>query len=270
MSIASRLVVVLAVAACGRSETRATREPAPTQPPVVVSVAQDAAVASPIALATRQLITVIVPNWNDTTAEIRLWKRDADRWVADGSAWQAVVGKSGTGWGAGLHGQGPPPGRAGPTKREGDGKSPAGVFALGGSFGYGANAPATTGLPYQQVDPSWKCVDDPKSAHYNTILDQRTTKPDWTSAEEMRRSDELYTWVVDIAHNATRVPGAGSCIFFHVWGGPGSSTVGCTAMDERKLTDLMSKLTPGAKPALVLLPRAEYDALATAWQLPRN
>jgi len=230
--------------------------------------ARAASLASPIAATAKQLITVVVPDWDATSAEIRLWHRDSAGWEPAGDSWQGVIGRTGAAWGAGLHGAGPPTGRSGPTKREGDGKSPAGVFSLGGSYGYGATRPGSAGFAYQQVDPSWKCVDDPKSTHYNKILDQRTTKPDWNSAEEMKRSDELYTWVIDIAHNAARVPGAGSCIFFHVWGGPGSATVGCTAMDASKLTAMMSKLDPAESPTLVLLPRTEYDALAAAWALP--
>ena len=93
-------------------------------------------------------------------------------------------------------------------------------------------------------------------------------RADWSSAEEMRRGDDLYTWVVEVAHNPTRTGGDGSCIFLHVWSGPASSTVGCTAMAEDRLAALLSSLSPTAAPAFVLLPRAEYDALAPAWKLP--
>ena len=82
----------------------------------------------------------------------------------------------------------------------------------------------------------------------------------------MRRPDDLYTWVIDIAHNPDRTPGAGSCIFLHVWSGPGSATVGCTAMAEPALATLLASLDAHA--VYVLLPSAEYNALAAAWQLP--
>ena len=82
----------------------------------------------------------------------------------------------------------------------------------------------------------------------------------------MRRSDDLYRWVVDVGHNPTRTPAAGSCIFIHLWGGPDAPTVGCTAMDEPHLTRLLAALAPDA--VYVLLPRAEYTALARAWALP--
>jgi len=255
------IALACALAACGRSEPRAGREP--LAPAEVVA-------PSPLPAATTQLVTVIVDDWDATAAELRLWTRERATWKPAGPAWRGVIGRTGAAWGVGLHGAGAPAGRPGPIKHEGDGKSPAGVFALVGSYGYAAQPPPGATLPYTQVDASWKCVDDPRSAHYNRILDQRTTPPDWTSAEDMRRSDALYTWVVDIAHNAARSPGAGSCIFLHVWSGPGSSTVGCTAMDEPALAKLIGALAPAATPALVLLPRADYEALAPAWSLPRE
>ena len=157
-----------------------------------------------------------------------------------------------------------PAGRGGPTKREGDGKSPAGLFALRGAFGY-AKA-ATSSLPYQPVELGWECVDDPKSRHYNAILDRRTTEPDWQSAEQMRRRDDLYEWGIDVAHNPRATPGAGSCIFLHVWRGVGSATVGCTAMDKQTLRTLIGKVDTEA--VYLLLPKPEYDALAATWGLP--
>jgi D-alanyl-D-alanine dipeptidase len=214
----------------------------------------------------KELVTATVDDWGATRATLRRWRRAGARWEPDGAPWPGVVGKSGAAWGVGLHGAGAPAGRAGPVKREGDGKSPAGAFALRGSYGYAKAPPAGTRFAYVQLDERWRCVDDPESAQYDRILDRTTVTPDWKSAEEMRRTDDLYTWVLEVAHNPARVPGAGSCIFLHVWRDERSVTVGCTAMDERRLSQLISTLDPSA--VLVLLPRAEYAALAAAWALP--
>jgi D-alanyl-D-alanine dipeptidase len=114
-------------------------------------------------------------------------------------------------------------------------------------------------------------VDDPASARYNELVylaagDSAT----WTSAEDMRRGDEAYRWGVVVEHNSgwAREPGAGSCIFLHVWSGPTSSTVGCTAMDLDRLVGLMRWLDPLRAPVLVQLPRAVYDRLRAEWELP--
>lgn len=212
-----------------------------------------------------QLVVGVLDGWDATTVELQVWTRDGDGWKKQGDAWPAVIGSAGAGWGDGLHGTGAPDGRKGPVKHEGDKKSPAGVFAVRGAFGYASKADAKIG--YTAVDAKWQCVDDAKSAHYTQILDKsKVAKVDWTSAEEMRRDDALYTWVIDLAHNAGAVPGDGSCIFFHVWSGPKSTTVGCTAMAKPKIEALLGELQPGA--AYVLLTKSDYAELRSAWKLP--
>jgi D-alanyl-D-alanine dipeptidase len=249
-----RTALVLALVACSHSDDPVARSPAP--PPAVLPA------------GTTQLLVAVVPDWTATTAELRLWQRDGAGWRRIGDAWPAVVGANGTGWGAGLHGTGAPAGRPGPVKREGDNKSPAGVFAIGDAFGYAAAPPAGTQLRYTTVDDDWKCVDDPASSHYATVLDRKGVRVDWKSAEDMRRKDALYTWVIDVAHNPARKPGDGSCIFLHVWTGADGATSGCTAMAEPAMAKLVAAIDPSRAPMFVLLPRAEYDALTSAWGLP--
>jgi hypothetical protein len=53
-----------------------------------------------------------------------------------------------------------------------------------------------------------------------------------------------------------------------VWGGKDTTTVGCTAMEEPRLAALLAQLDPTDQPLFILLPRAEYTALAAAWGLP--
>jgi L,D-peptidoglycan transpeptidase YkuD (ErfK/YbiS/YcfS/YnhG family) len=242
--------------ACGHDDRTSTVQTAP------------AAIAgtSVIPSTASQLITVIVPSWSSVAGELRLWQREPSGWRLLKGPWPAVIGNAGTGWGAGLHGPSAPADRGGPTKIEGDAKSPAGAFAIGSAFGY-ATKPPRTALSYQAVDEHWHCVDDPRSRHYNQIVNDRTTSADWTSAEVMRGSHPFYAWVIELAHNPARVPDAGSCIFLHVWGGPASTTLGCTAIEEPRLVELLAALQPDA--VFVLLPREDYEALAPLWRLPR-
>jgi D-alanyl-D-alanine dipeptidase len=233
-----------------------------------VSGSGSASASEPIPADSTQLLVGVIDDWSSMHATLRLFTRAArGAWQPAGPAWHAIIGKTGAAWGAGLHGAGAPPGHHGPIKHEGDGASPAGAFALGGSYGYAPSA--TTHLPYQQTDASWQCVDDATSSHYDQVLDRSAiAAPDWKSAEQMRRDDVLYTWVVDVGHNPARTPGAGSCIFLHVWRAPDVPTVGCTAMPEPALLALLATLDPAAHPVFVLLPRAEYAALSPAWHLP--
>ncbi|NNF59312.1 MAG: hypothetical protein HKN04_13840, partial [Rhodothermaceae bacterium] len=154
----------------------------------------------------------------------------------------------------------------GPVKQEGDGRAPAGVFALTETFGY-AEA-ADTGLPYIATNASVECVDDSASRYYNRVLARDSVAVDWTSHEEMRRRDDLYRLGVIVAHNAEAEPGGGSCIFLHVWRGPGSTPSGCTAMRSEAMDAVAAWLHGEARPVLVQLPQAEYARYRAAWMLP--
>ncbi len=255
--------LLLLIAACSRRDSA----------PVVVALPTPDAGAAPavrVPDSSLQLVTATVPAWDATTAELRLWTRpsSASPWLPAGPAWPATVGRTGIAWGRGLHGDGAPAGRDGPLKREGDGRSPAGLFAIGPAFGYAATPPAGARMPYTPVDASWNCVDDPASAFYNRVLDARTVTPDWKSAEDMRRADPLYAWVIEVRHNPSATPGGGSCIFLHVWADPTDTTVGCTAMEEPRLAALIAALDPASSPVFAQLTHADYDAVATTWGLP--
>jgi len=225
--------------------------------------------ATPILATSTQLITAVPADWTATTATLQLWHRaPGEAWTAVGESWLAVIGATGSAWGIGQHGDAPPFGHTGPRKHEGDKKSPAGAFAMRDAYGYATVPPEGTRLPYTPSDDNTKCVDDPASLHYASIVNKASLQVDWHSAEDMHRKDALYTWVLDVAHNPSRVPGEGSCIFLHVWKDADSPTVGCTAMAEPRLRKLLAQLDPSQNPTFVLLPRAEYTSLAAAWGLP--
>lgn len=233
--------------------------------------AADAAVASasPIPADTRELIVAIPPSWDARTATLSLWRREpGGAWQRDGAPWPAITGVSGVAWGRGRHGDGAPAGQGGGVKREGDGKTPAGVFELGGAYGVAVAPPAGARLAYQPTSPRWRCIDDAASSHYNQLLDDTGVKVDWKSAEDLVRADPQYTWLVDVRHNPGAFPNGGSCIFLHVWRRPTAVTVGCTAMAEADLVTLIAAIDPAAHPLYVLLPADAYAALAGPWGLP--
>jgi len=135
--------------------------------------------------------------------------------------------------------------------------------------GYARTAPAGTRMPYRQATATLRCVDDPRSLHYNRLADAAGAKKDWSSAEDMRLADDRYRLLVWVGHNdAPIVPGGGSCIFLHLRLGPDSTTSGCTAFEPEPMERLLRWLDPVARPVLVQLPEAEYRARATEWGLP--
>ena len=229
-----------------------------------------AAAPDPVLAGVRQVVVVTTDGWDAVDATLERYERDgADQpWRPVGGPVRAAVGRTGLAWGAGLHPSSPV---AGPEKREGDGKAPAGVFRLSSAFGYApAEEASWIRMPYVQADESVECVDDSSSRFYNRRVDRDTIPaPDWTSHEELRRRDGLYEWGVWVDHNSDPPrPQRGSCIFLHVWGGPGVATSGCTAFAEPHVRALLAWLDPRAQPVLVQLPREAYRDRRGAWGLP--
>jgi D-alanyl-D-alanine dipeptidase len=124
-------------------------------------------------------------------------------------------------------------------------------------------------MPYIPLTPSIECVDDPTSHFYNRIVDRASVSTDWNSSEKMASAGAAYRWGAVIDHNANAVPNVGSCVFMHIWAGPGQGTAGCTAMPQDQFEPILAWLNPAAKPILVQLPVAQYDKLKKPWHLPK-
>lgn len=189
-----------------------------------------------------QTLVVVTPEWAATWGMAALYRGDTLVWgpVA------VHVGHAGLGWGVGTH-SAPDPSDPAPRKKEGDGRSPAGVFRVGR-------------LWTRETAARLHCVDDPAAADYGRVVPLTPGEaPPWRSAEAMA----MYRVVVEVRHNPQRAPGQGSCIFLHDGAAP---TVGCTAMAPHALDALLTRLAPGDR--LVQLPAAVYGAKAKAWGLP--
>ena len=246
----------------------------PRLPALLAALALSASVArAQVPRDARQLVVVTTSTWTATAGTMQRYERAraGGAWRRVGGAVPIVVGRSGLGWGRGLHGDGSAELArfGGPDKREGDGRAPAGVFRLTEAFAY---APTATGLPLRIADADLECVDDPASARYNEVI-ARPDAPDYASHEEMRRGDDLYRKGVVVAHNDTtgpagRLAGRGSCIFLHQWAGADDTTSGCTAMAARPLDTLVGWLDAARAPVLVQLPADAHRALRRAWRLP--
>jgi L,D-peptidoglycan transpeptidase YkuD (ErfK/YbiS/YcfS/YnhG family) len=209
-----------------------------------------------------QMVMVTTADWSASAATVRRFERVAAEapWVAVGKAMPALLGERGLAWGMGLHAM---PRDAVTRKREGDRRSPAGVFRITEAFG-AAGKIAGLNLPAWTLTPTLEAVDDPASRFYNRIVDRaKIAQPDWRSAERMGELPDYALGFV-IAQNPRRVPGAGSCIFFHLWSGKRRGTAGCTVLRERDLTVLVRWLDAARAPVLVQLPEAEVPRAISA------
>lgn len=217
----------------------------------------------------RQLVLVTTAGWNANHGTLRTFARDGDGWREVHAAAPVTIGKNGAGWGLGLNA----PQHDGPLKREGDNRSPAGVFRIGEAFGYAAHA--VTALPYRALTATDYCMDVSGAAQYNRIVDANVVGAGAVkgSSEPMRRDlhangDQRYRLGFVIEHNAQAAPQGGSCIFAHLWKSPSDTTAGCTAMTPAVMRSLLAWLKPQQHPVFVLLPQAEYERLRADWKLP--
>ena len=206
--------------------------------------------------AARQLIVVETAEWSASQAVVRRFER-----VAAGGAWKevakaepALVGRNGLAWGRGLHAV--PAGAV--QKREGDGCAPAGIFRLGTAF----VQPGETWdslWPCVRLGPGHEAVDDVASRYYNQLVERgKVRKVDWRSSEKMLATP-AYAMGVWVEHNAACVPGAGSCIYLHLWLGERQGTAGCTVLRKEALHALSGWLDAARHPVLVQLPQAEME-----------
>jgi len=218
-----------------------------------------------IPVQARQLLVVTSPDWTSPTARLQRWRRTDGGWIAVGGLVPVRLGRTGLGWGRGLDpASGRTPGE--PVKREGDERAPAGVFELGPAFGELPRYTDGTRLSLRVTTRALRCVDDPASALYNQLTESPSG---YESAEVMARGDLQYSIGVFVAHNPAPLrPGAGSCIFLHVWAAPESATVGCTAMAIEAMAQLVGWLDERERPLLVQLPDEVYRARREAWKLP--
>ena len=100
-------------------------------------------------------------------------------------------------------------------------------------------------------------------------MDEAQVKKDWSSAEDMRRPDDLYRLLVWVGHNDAPVEAPkGSCIFLHLRAAPTATTEGCTAFDTVPMETLLRWLDPAKRPVLVQLPVQSYRGLVGPWGLP--
>lgn len=182
-----------------------------------------------------------------------LLEKEDDEWQQAGSGFPCVFGKNG--WARGMKEFELDDDLA--LKKEGDQKTPMGLFTLRTAYGYASRKEASfSKMPYLAVNKYIKAVDDPASRFYNQIVDERLIEnKDWNSAEDMKREDDLYKWGVVINYNTSNIDRqAGSCIYLHLWQDEKSGTAGCTALAEDNFIKILEWLDPEKRPCIIQSP----------------
>jgi len=127
-------------------------------------------------------------------------------------------------------------------KREGDGATPRGVFRLRRLWWRADREPRpVTQLPVRRIAPDDAWNEDPADRRYNQPVKLKRG----STADRLRRDDQLYDFIIEIDHNARpRVAGRGSAVFIHVAKSGLAPSAGCVAMPKPRLRRLLEKLGP--------------------------
>lgn len=139
-------------------------------------------------------------------------------------------------------------------KKEGDGKTPSGVYRFTMAFGIKPD-PGSGSLPYHQVASGDFWVDDSDSAHYNQLVTSQTKK-DWTSAEDLSKGAPYYNYALVLDYNTAQTPGKGSAIFLHCTkSSSDTGSAGCIRIPESKVIELIENVDEDTK--IVIAPDAK-------------
>jgi L,D-peptidoglycan transpeptidase YkuD (ErfK/YbiS/YcfS/YnhG family) len=224
MLSAAHIAAVALAAACPASPANGLRSPPPA--------------------ATRQLITVQAATTRTTYATARIWRRSAACWTPVGGPYPARVGWNGL--------------RA--SRREGDGTTPIGTFALSSTM-YGIAANPGVRFRYVRLRCGDWWVEDPRSAAYNTFqrIGCGVAPPFRVTTPDMSKSRRAYVHLAVVEFNMHPVvPGRGSGIFLHAQ--TGGSTNGCISLRRADLVRVLRWLAPSPAPYIAIGTPASFRA----------
>ena len=125
--------------------------------------------------------------------------------------------------------------------KEGDEKTPVGIFSLTSAFGIKDNPGAR--MDYVKIHPNLYWCGDEHA--YNRLIDIRET-PHECLGEHLIEFAPHYHYGFFTDFNRECVYGRGSAIFFHC-SGPKPYTGGCVAVAEENMVFLLQRTEPGAK-----------------------
>lgn len=132
-------------------------------------------------------------------------------------------------------------------KKEGDLKTPIGLFNLGIVFGTHKKEELSLNsqIEYYQINKNFFWVDDPNSKYYNNLVDITKVEKDWISAENLLDNKKPYEYAIEIKSNPKNIPGKGSAIFIHCKNK--NYTKGCISIEKDKMKELLASIDKNTK-----------------------
>lgn len=169
----------------------------------------------------------VVAGVGQTTAWVSMHEKDASGNWHELMSTPGFIGKSGLG-----------------KTREGDAKTPTGVFRFNRAFGIAPDPGCA--ISYTQVDENiyWS-GDGRPGMKYNQMVDIREL-PDLRKddSEHIVDYNPAYTYCLNISYNENCTPGLGSAIFLHCFRVDRPYTGGCIALPADKMRLVMQQVRP--------------------------
>lgn len=129
--------------------------------------------------------------------------------------------------------------------KEGDGKTPIGIYSITKLFGLNSN-PGTK-LSYHQLTGSeYWCGDK----FYNQWVDEKYTDHSGCNKkidEHLASYPVVYDYVAALNYNPGNIYGAGSAIFVHCQRRPGALTGGCVAIPKAQMIEFMRSINTSTR-----------------------
>lgn len=174
---------------------------------------------------------ILVNHIKSFEAEVTVCKKQDHTWKQAWGPFPAVVGKRGIA----------PVGE----KKEGDMRTPAGLYPVGDAFG---SEPLALKMDFKYITADDKFIDDVSHSGYNTWVKGNTNAKSYESM-----LIDVYRIGAVVNYNMNPViPGAGSAIFIHLWRSIHSGTHGCIAMEESHLLKLLHWLDKEKHPYIFI------------------
>lgn len=142
-------------------------------------------------------------------------------------------------------------------KKEGDLKTPSGLYPIPFVFGYKKDINTKMNFVVVGKNHVWVC--DSLSEEYNKlIVDVDGKYKNNQKNEKLFRPDVLNKYAIAIGYNMNPiVRGKGSAIFMHVQRYTNHKTAGCISMPEQKIADLIKWLDPHKFPYIYISKRID-------------
>jgi L,D-peptidoglycan transpeptidase YkuD (ErfK/YbiS/YcfS/YnhG family) len=129
-------------------------------------------------------------------------------------------------------------------KREGDGATPMGRFAMRQALYRADRGPRPrTALPLRAIRSTDGWCEDPSDANYNRLVKLSARY----RGDRLTREDQLYDLIIVLGYNdVPRLRGRGSAIFVHLAREGYTPTAGCIGLSRRDLLLLLAQVRRGS------------------------